>query len=137
MKKAMIRHWTDGGDKHFTVTCKDMVTGEWEFICNLPYTRIDEIDVTPAWKELEKEKYYEFFVDLLDELRKYCKSFIIDKPATTIKEFLDLRAKNIGIESVELPVRKVKSCVKLKTNLEGATAQDFDPNKYVWAYRFI
>jgi len=137
MKKAMIRHWIDGGDKHFTVTCKDTVTGEWEFICNLPYTRIDEIDVTPAWKELEKEKYSEFFVDLLNELRKHCNGFIVDKPATTIKEFLDLRTKNIGIESVELPIKKAKSCVNLQTNLEGATIQNFDPNKYVWAYRFI
>jgi len=137
MKKAMIRHWIDGGDKHFTVTCKDTVTGEWEFICNLPYTNIDEIDVTPAWKELEKEKFSEFFVDLLNELRKYCRSFIIDKPATTIKEFLDLRAKNIGIESVELPPKRVITEVVIKPRMEGAKLSNFNPNDYVWAYRFI
>lgn len=132
---ADIKQWEDRGEKQLTVCC--MENGQRIYIASLDYRDINQIDITPAWKELEKHKYSEFFMDFVMKLSKYSNGFIISKYAMSIREFLEIHKKNLGIEEYVLPTRKVRSDVEIRTNLDGATTQDFDPNKYVWAYRFI
>ena len=131
---ADIKQWEKKGDKQLTVCC--MENGQRTYIGSLDYRDINQIDVTSAWKELEKEKYSEFFADFIIKLKKYSKGFIISKYAMSIREFLDANKKELGIEEYLLPIRKVRSEVELRTNMESARLSNFDPNKFVWAYRF-
>lgn len=85
----------------------------------LYYDKIDEIDISSLWNEWESDKQVEFQKDFLRQLRNYSKGFVIGKSCINLKYLLDSWAEELKFEAVELPERK-----------------NFNPNQFVWAWRF-
>lgn len=80
---------------------------------------IDTIDISEIWFERDSDKQVEFQKDFLRKLRNYSKAFTIPKSCVKIKAQIDAWAKELGYEKTELPAKK-----------------NFDPNIFVWSWRF-
>lgn len=132
-RKAMIENFNNGecAKKLCVYSVYDLNGQKREkMIASLYYEDINLVEISSVWNQRETEhNSEEFQLDFLKKLKFFAEGFTISKDCRKAKEFVDSWAEELGLQRVQLEMKRFRNglCERI---------DEYDPNKYVWAWRF-